>query len=95
MKTYKFETDMDAATMADFKPLIEEIAASEEDVQIDMSGVTFVDSSGVGGLVYLFKRLKTRSLRLVLINASGQPQRLLLQLRLGFLLADGVQDRVA
>ncbi|MDB5572538.1 MAG: putative anti-sigma factor antagonist [Hyphomicrobiales bacterium] len=94
MKTYRFEGDMDAVTMEDMKPLLEEIASCNDDVQLDLEAVTFIDSSGVGGLVFLFKRLRMRDLSLKIVKAKGQPQKLFLQLRLGFLL-DSSQEASA
>ncbi len=95
MKTYQLDGDMDAATMEDLKPLFEEIASCNDDVRLDLGQVTFIDSSGVGGLVFLFKRLKMRSLSMTISNAKGQPHKLFLQLRLGFLLETQTQASAA
>ncbi len=95
MKTYQVEGDMDAATMEDLKPLFEEIASCDEDIQLDLGQVSFIDSSGVGGLVFLFKRLKMRSLSMTIANAKGQPLKLFMQLRLGFLLDNTTEASAA
>lgn len=87
MRTLHIEGDMDASAMADMKSLFEEMALSDEDVQIDMRNVEFIDSSGIGGLVFLFKRLKMNARRLYIINLDGQPLKLFLQLNLSFLLS--------
>jgi anti-anti-sigma factor len=86
MRTVEIETDMDAAGMAEIKPMFEDLANSAEDVCLDLRGVQFLDSSGVGGIVFLFKRLRERSLNVTLASVKGQPLRLLRQLRLEFLL---------
>ena len=78
---------MDAATMAAMKPMIEELADSQSDICFDLSAVNFLDLSGVGGIVYVFKRLRERSLGVSLVNVSGQPLRLLRQLKLEFMLS--------
>ena len=52
------------------------------DVTIDLSGVSFIDSSGVGALVFLFKRLSAQSRLLSLSAAVGQPADLLKMLRI-------------
>ncbi len=83
----KIDQDMDAASMAVMKPVFEELAGSESDVCFDMSGVQFIDSSGVGAIVFVFKRLRERSLKLTLANVAGQPLRLLRQLKLEFMLS--------
>ena len=49
---------------------------------IDLSRVDLIDSSGIGILVFLAKRLKTRSANLVLIGLNKQPLALFESLRL-------------
>ena len=88
MRTLHIEGDMDASAMSDMKSLFEEIVQSDEDVRLDMRNVDFIDSSGIGGLVFLFKRLKMAARRLEIINLDGQPKKLFLQLNLAFLLSD-------
>lgn len=88
MKNVKIGQDMDAAAMAAMKPKFEALAASKTDVCFDLSAVEFLDSSGVGGIVFVYKRLRERGLRVALVNVSGQPLRLLRQLRLEFLVQE-------
>lgn len=93
MKTVEMTQDMDAATMAKMKPLLDELSYKEVDVRLDMQRVRFLDSSGIGGIVFLFKRLREKSGSLSLSNVSGQPLNLLRQLQLNFLIAkseDGI-----
>lgn len=73
----EMKDDLDAAAMELLRARFEELAASREDVEIDLSSVRFIDSSGVGGIVYLYKRLTAAGLRLVLTGASDQPRDLL------------------
>ena len=87
MQLVKIDQDMDAAAMAAMKPMFEELADSQNDICFDMSGVNFIDSSGVGGIVYVFKRLRERSLSVSLANVAGQPLRLLRHLKLEFMLS--------
>jgi len=89
MRIIEINRDMDAAAMAEMTPMFEELAASDENICFDLRGVGFVDSSGVGGLVFVLKRLRTRALSVTLCNVKGQPLRLLRQLRLEFLLEAG------
>ena len=91
MRLVKIDQDMDAATMAAMRPMFEELADSKSDVCFDLSGVDFLDSSGVGGIVFVFKRLRERSLKVSLVNAGGQPARLLRQLKLEFMLSPSPQ----
>lgn len=88
MRTLHIEGDMDASAMADMKGLFEEIAQSDEDVRLDMRNVEFIDSSGIGGLVFLFKRLRMAARRLEVVNLEGQPRKLFMQLNLTFLLSE-------
>ena len=54
-------------------------------VLLDLSRVEFIDSSGVGMLVYLCKRLKVRNAQLVLIGLNGEPLKLFKTLKLNTL----------
>ena len=83
----KIEEDMDAITMAEMKATFDELAEAQEAVEIDMAAVEFIDSSGVGGLVFLYKRLLANSLKLTVTNVQGQPLRLLTHLRMQGLIA--------
>lgn len=73
----EMKDDLDAAAMEQLRARFEELAAGREDVEIDLSSVRFIDSSGVGGIVYLYKRLTAAGCRLVLTGASDQPRDLL------------------
>lgn len=73
----EMKDDLDAAAMEQLRPRFEELATSREDVEIDLSSVRFIDSSGVGGIVYLYKRLTASGVRLVLTGANDQPRDLL------------------
>jgi len=52
------------------------------DVVVDLGGVTFMDSSGAGALVFLHKRLVAQSRVLALVGVAGQPLDLLTLLRI-------------
>ena len=73
----ELKEDLDAATMAGLKDTIESLAQSKSDVEFDLSKVQFIDSSGVGGFVYLYKRLRASGHNLWLHGANNQPKRLL------------------
>ncbi len=85
-KRFTIRTDMDALNMRSQLSLFENIASSKEDVLIDIEGVSFIDSSGIGGLVFLFKRLREHGHTLKLVGAHGQPMQLLRHLGLEALL---------
>ena len=82
VRVLRVEGDMDAAAMKALRPRFEELAECGEDVALDMSDVEFIDSSGVGGIVFLYKRMLAANRKLKLQKLSGQPQQLLMYLRL-------------
>lgn len=49
---------------------------------LDLSQVTFLDSSGVGAIVFLFKKLRLEESTLVITGAQGQAKDLLNLLRI-------------
>jgi anti-anti-sigma factor len=73
---------MDAAAMKTQRPVFEELADCGQDVVIDMSDVEFIDSSGVGAIVFLYKRMLASKRTLKLQKLNGQPHQLLTYLRL-------------
>ena len=86
-RTLTMTGDMDAAAMKTQRSACEDMASSEEDVAVDMSGVSFIDSSGVGAIVFMYKRLLTNGHALRLLGVKGQPLQLLTYLRLTDLIA--------
>lgn len=52
------------------------------DVLVDMSSVGELDSSGIGALVFLYKRLKIEDRNLGLLGVNGKPDELLTMLRI-------------
>lgn len=80
--TLQLEAAFDAATVATIRPKFDEIAAANLDVVIDFSKVDFVDSSGVGAIIFLYKRLTTVGRSLTLVGVQGQPLQLMEFLRI-------------
>ena len=85
-REFKIAEDMDAHGMGNLRATLEELAGSGDDILLDLGDVTFIDSSGVGGIVFLFKRLTSARKSLTLKNVGGQPFRLLTHLGMGQLL---------
>jgi anti-anti-sigma factor len=48
----------------------------DETVLFDLSQMRHIDSSGIGLLVYIYKRIRPRELQMILIGLNGQPKRL-------------------
>ncbi|WP_122032213.1 STAS domain-containing protein [Aliivibrio sp. EL58] len=75
--------DMDAIGCRDIQPAIDEVLQQEHhQVQIDLAQVAFLDSSGIGAIVYLYKRLIEKERTMQIQNAHGQPLELLKLLRI-------------
>ena len=67
----------DAAAVAELRPRFDRIAESGSgDLILDFSNVDFVDSSGVGVVVFLYKRLAARGARLIVVGLRGHPRKL-------------------
>ena len=73
-----FDAQTVSALEEDFQALVEE---SKGRLVLDLNGVDFMDSSGIGSIVFLYKRLKAQNRDLVLSGVNGQPARLIQSLR--------------
>ena len=58
----------------------------KHDLILDLTRLDHMDSSGVGLLVYWYKRLKMSNRTMVLIGLNGQPAGLLRMLRIEFII---------
>lgn len=74
--------DFDVNTVGEVKELFEELAVQGDDVVIDLTSVNFIDSSGIGAIVFLYKRLVAQQHNMALIGVTGQPKKLLDLLRI-------------
>lgn len=81
--TIRLQGEMDALGCVKIRPELEKIADTENsNIALDLSQVSFLDSSGIGAIVFLYKRLKARDRALVIIGVQGQPQELMKLLRI-------------
>lgn len=71
------DKEVDAVTVNDLRGVLDELSVHQGDVVADLSEVYFIDSSGIGALVFLYKRLIMNGHRLTLICGPGQPRDLL------------------
>ena len=69
--------DFDVNTVGDVRELFESLVVQGSDVVVDLSEVKFIDSSGIGAIVFLYKRLVAQQHNMALIGVSGQPKELL------------------
>ena len=64
-------------------PRLEQITGTEHsNVELDLSQVSFLDSSGIGAIVFLYNRLKAQERSLMIVGVQGQPQELMKLLRI-------------
>lgn len=76
--------EMDANGCSKIRPDLEAITQQQEShIVLDISGISFIDSSGIGAIVFLFKRLKEQQRSMGIIGVQGQPQELMTLLRIG------------
>ena len=78
----QFADDLDAGTINPVKELFNDYANSDKDVVIDLTDVHFIDSSGIGAIVFLYKRLLAKKLAVHVIGLHGQPEQLFDMLQL-------------
>lgn len=71
------ENELDAMAVTELRPLFEKLSAHGGNVLADISDVHFIDSSGIGALVFLYKRLITNGHHMALVCGPGQPHDLL------------------
>lgn len=74
---------LNAAAMDEIRDVFESmVRASSQEVIIDLSEVNKLDASGVGALVFLFKRLRNTDRHLTITGVHGQPEAIIRLLRL-------------
>lgn len=77
--------DFDARGSRSAQSQIDDIIHNDghQEVEIDLEQVRFMDSSGIGAIVYLYKRLVERERKMRLENVTGQPLQIIKLLRIG------------
>ncbi|CCQ12006.1 possible anti-sigma factor antagonist [Pseudoalteromonas luteoviolacea B = ATCC 29581] len=74
--------DFSGFSVEKFKEQFDELASSsKKKIILDFSETEFIDSSGIGAMVFLFKRLEKRSAEMALLRVHGQPFKLMNLLR--------------
>lgn len=75
--------NFDAKLMAQARSIFEEIIQhADRNVILDLSQVEVLDSSGIGAIVFLFKRLYIKGIKLELKEMQEHPFRLIEQLHI-------------
>ena len=79
----KIEGSLDALTARDVRPIFDQVVAERpKHVTVDLEALTLIDSSGVGAIVSLFKRVKAEGGQVVVAHAQDQPLAVLKLLKL-------------
>src|SRR6516164_9217888 len=79
----RIEGALDALSTPELRPTIEAlIEAKCSQVQVDLSKLRLIDSSGVGALISLYKRMRAHGGKLVITGLHDQPLAIFKLLRL-------------
>jgi anti-sigma B factor antagonist len=77
------EGALDALTARDVRPIFDQVVAEKpKRVTVNLEALTLIDSSGVGAIVSLFKRVKAEGGQVVVVKAQDQPLAVLKLLKL-------------
>ena len=81
--TLEIDGALDALTVPDIRPVLDALVVDRTSrVTLDLEKVTLIDSSGVGAIVSLFKRLKAQGGQVLIVGAQDQPLAVFKLLRL-------------
>lgn len=76
VRVVAMEGVLDAEAVSQLRPFFEELADDSRSVLLDLSEVHFIDSSGIGVMVFLYKRLLSRRLEMEVVGLQPQPSQL-------------------
>ena len=81
--TVTIRGEFDAKTAPEVRDKLDEIVdAKPKRVIVDLSGLRLIDSTGVGGIVSLFKRTRANGGAFEVVGIQGQPRQIFQVLRL-------------
>ena len=79
----KIAGEFDSITAPELRPTFDEVADSKPNkVLLDLSALRLIDSSGVGAIVSLFKRVRATGGKFEVTGVQGQPRSIFKVLRL-------------
>lgn len=83
VEVIKLKGNLDALTAPDLKPTIDDLVASKKvKVVFNLQDLTLIDSSGVGAIVSLFKRVRMLGGDVKIACLANQPKEIFRLLRL-------------
>ena len=72
--TLSITGELDAVSVPDLRPALDDlIKEGHKKVIVDLRGLRLIDSSGVGAIVYLFRRMRGHGGQVVVRGATDQP----------------------
>lgn len=75
-------TDFSGLAVDQYRDQFDELVFSNKPtIVLDFAATEFIDSSGIGAMVYLYKRIEKRGIQLLLLKVAGQPSKLMKLLR--------------
>mgnify|MGYP001769926939 CR=1 FL=1 len=81
--TLRIDGELDAVTIPDFRPALDALIAERPTrIVVDLSGLRLIDSSGIGALVFLYKRVKEYGGVMTVAGVRDQPLSIFRLLRL-------------
>jgi anti-anti-sigma factor len=86
---------MDARFITEQREVLDQLPSQiDTTVFFDLSATDFIDSSGIGFLVYIYKRIKPQKRQMAIIGLSGQPKDTVEMLRINKLIdcVDNVEE---
>ncbi len=87
--TLNITGELDAVSVPDLRPVLDDlISKGHKKIVVDLKGLRLIDSSGVGAIVYLFRRVRGFGGTVVVRGANDQPLAILRLLKLDQILID-------
>ena len=94
--TLRIEGELDAVTVLDIRAEMEAlILEAPQRVSVDLSVLRLIDSSGIGAIVSLFKRVRTTGGAVTVRGVRGQPLAIFRLLRLDRVLFEETEASAA
>lgn len=84
--------ELDAVCVPELRPALDEIInKGHRKIVVDLAGLRLIDSSGVGAIVYLFRKIRGLGGTVVVRGATDQPLAILRLLKLDQILLDNAR----
>ncbi|HEX3776837.1 MAG TPA: STAS domain-containing protein [Polyangiaceae bacterium] len=94
--TLRIRGELDALSAPELRPIIDELVDGEQTgISVELSGLRMIDSSGVGALVSLYKRVRARGGEVQFSGVTAQPLVIFKLLRLDTVFGLGAETSQA